>query len=180
MKSIEFLKFMMIIFNSGLRLNYPSAYNPATQVKKGILYSPIFARSVATIAEFIFYKSLTNYYGLCFYPNIYKLTLIGECLSWCYLLLQSNLFGYMEDSIWTLLQVCLIYNSVYKVKYIISGPYLLYMLIYHLPKTYELIDNKKLISYYKGATICNPDSYSLQWICLSLFFKPIIYLITVI
>ena len=46
---------ILITLNSFDRLLFPSNYSPSTSCREGILYSPYFARTLATLAEFTQY-----------------------------------------------------------------------------------------------------------------------------
>ena len=46
-----------VSINTLVRLLFPSSYMPATQAAPGFLYSPILARTLATIGEFAFYHA---------------------------------------------------------------------------------------------------------------------------
>lgn len=167
---------IFILSNSFLRLNYPSNYCPATQSKIGFLYSPIIARSLATITEIIFYTKLLYFYDL-YNIKLFYLIILGETLSWGYLLLQSDLLGFCEDSTWTILQFYLYVNSNNPLKYLLSYPYIIYMLVQHLPRTYKLINFNNLFKFYSGSTLKIPNSYCKSWLYPSLTLKPIIWLI---
>lgn len=163
---------LIILLNSGLRINYPSSYYPLTQIKRGLLYSPYMARFLANLAEFIFYYEQTKIFTTAYnIPLI--LTILGELFCWLYLLKQKAQFGFYEDCIWFILQLYFLIFSNNNFKYLISLPYLSYMLIYHLPETYRQIDYKAKPNL--NITISKPNNYNLRWITLSLFFKQICY-----
>ena len=167
-----------IVLNSLIRLGLPSSYKPLTQIKEGVLYSPVFARIIATFAEIIFYRSCTFFYGLNFDHNFpYYLTITGEIMCWLYIGLQSDLFGFCEDSIWTLLQLYfLIFSKTYS-KYIISLPFIIYMISFHLPLTYKQIKWNKLFGNYLVKIEDKPNMYNLSWQIPSLLLTPILFTI---
>ena len=172
----KLLGWILIMSNSTLRLSYPSCYHPAAQVKEGFLYSPVCARLIATATEYIFYYGLSQFYQLPFYYSTpLYLTIIGEGLSWGYLLYQSHLLGFLEDSTWTILQMYFFIFSKNQDKYLLSLPYLIYMLFFYLPKAYMIIDRSNLGSFYKKSLIQQPDSQTLLWLVPSLCCKPIIW-----
>lgn len=177
---ISLIQSSFIILNTIIRLTYPSSYCPASQIKNGLLYSPIFHRTLATIAEFVFYYSQTKYFNIIFWYNIpFYLTLTGEILSWCYLLLQSELMGFLEDSTWTIFQFYILVYSNHSIKYYISLPYILYTLFYHLPYTYRTI-HSPYIKYYTKSIVKYPDDYTNSWLIPSLLLIPVLFLIFIL
>ena len=183
LKSFDLYNFILssfIIFNSFLRIEYPSSYYPLTQTQKGFIFSPIFARIIANIAEFIFYFKLTNYYNIDFFnSNFLYIVIIGECFCWFYLLFQCSLFGLIEDFIWLFYHINICYYSSNLMKYILSYPFILYVLFIHLP--ISLFNLNLSISIYNTniKIIDNINSYNLSWQIPSLIFKPLCYLLII-
>ena len=124
-----------LIINTMVRLFMPSQYAPPRQTYSHFFSSPYFARTLATIAEPLFLEVLAACIGLEFWgaPMGY-LTILGECICWSCLLLQSKILGELEDACWMLIQM---YGAVYgkgPFVWLICRPFGAYLLFYHLPR----------------------------------------------
>ena len=167
---------ILIVFNSFIRLGFPTSYKPLTQIKKGVIYSPLFSKIIATITDFIFYYIQSTYYGIGYYKlNIYIYS-ISVIFSWCYIILQCDICGFLESVICCMLQIYYLYYGNGYSKYIIIIPYLLYMILIHLPFNYYQINFNKLIDDYK-ISIITPNLYNLSWTIPSLLIQPLLFLI---
>lgn len=126
---------IVICLNIGIRLWYPSSYCPASAVEKGFLPHPFLARFLATIAEYYYYHAQLQAFGLD--QQWFTLIIVlGEVVSWIYLLLQSEIFGLYEDTIWTILQLMIwVYTDTKDdfAKHGIVFGFVLYMCFIQLP-----------------------------------------------
>ena len=101
-----------MVTNTFIRIIWPCSYCPATQVKPGFIYSPIFARMLATVAEFGFYYAEAKCMRLKFFwAPLGFLTCSGETLCWLHIIFQSELIAWMEDFNWTILQTFVLISS---------------------------------------------------------------------
>ena len=168
--------------NSLIRMLYPSCYVPAAQAKPGLLHNPIFARVLATVAEFIFYNFETvfllgpdQYWE---YPYTGYITLLGESLCWLHLYYQSELLGWLEDSTWTMLQIVFFCSSDRLEKYYVCLPFVAYMILFHLPNMYTRWKNDfPFLHQFNGVKILQQDSDTKQWMTMSLLLKPLVFAI---
>ena len=144
--------------------------------KETIIGHPIFSRSLATFAEFIFYYYLWKWIGDKSIFPIIGLTFLGEILCWLHLLYQSELLGFIEDFTWCILFIYALYKSLKQnriVGVILFLPYILYMLFYHLPVIYKRI-KKPFFNKLGNLVITKIEKEIKRWQILSLFFKPIL------
>ena len=100
------LAVLLILTNAGLRSCHPSIYVPAQATCPHWYGSPYVARTIATGAEFAFYRQVAITLGL---HHMWSLStggyllwpwIIGETTSWLGLLLQDRIANVTEDIIW--------------------------------------------------------------------------------
>eukprot|EP00924_Labyrinthula_sp_SR-Ha-C_P009576 snap_masked-scaffold_2-processed-gene-27.56-mRNA-1 protein AED:1.00 eAED:1.00 QI:0/-1/0/0/-1/1/1/0/220 len=164
-----------LLLNSFVRLLYPSSYVPAQQSKPDILHSPIFARTLATFAEFAHFLTLgeaTDCYEAALYMAIF-----GETLCWMHLLLQSELLGFLEDFNWAVLHLYTCYMSFHQSPYFVlglAGPYFLYLGFIHFPDTLKRVWHRPMSLPFKIVT--GPiDAHTKNWVTTSMLYQPLCY-----
>jgi len=129
-----------ISLNVLIRTWMPSNYVPAQRSLKTYISSPYLARLLATIAEPIVLEGQAAAMGIPFWGSpMGWLTIIGECVSWVHLIVQSEAIGILEDSFWMSVQAaacfhCFYYGTDPFFMYIISIPFLVYMTFMHQPR----------------------------------------------
>jgi hypothetical protein len=170
-------EFMLIFLNSFIRIRYPSSYCPLLMETDNSISNPLVARTLATVAEFIFYYRETLALGIEFYGSkFFYITLLGECICWCHLLTQSELLGFCEDFICTIFQLnALVETTRLDFKCIFTG-YIIYMVFIHLPSIFTRIKPP----YFNRIHLFRPmigriDHVVRQWQILSLLSKPILF-----
>ena len=173
---------LFIILNSLIRLIYPSSYCPRTQITHSILGSPLTARTLATFAELAFYYIEAQTLQLPFWNSpLGDLTTLGEVLCWAHVLLQAELLGCIEDTIWTIYQIYAFLNSHVMLKYIVCLPYVLNATIGgHLKRQYSRVDRTALLGtapYWRTPKRVghSPDEGQRSWAAPSLLAKPVTY-----
>jgi len=174
-----------IIANSLVRIRLPSSYCPRSQARPGLLASPLTARALATLAEFAFYRAEALALGLPFWADdgprlLGLLTCLGEVLCWAHLLLQAELLGCLEDSVWTLYQVTALLQSAHPLKWVVSLPYCLSATIGgHLYRQFSRVKRPLLGAAFFWATPASvgvaPDDGVAAWAVPSLLAKPVTY-----
>lgn len=171
---------MIVCLNTVVRLSFPSCYCPAKQDGDHFVQGPMFARLLATAAEIVFYRAEAHCTGLSFVDGpVGMLTILGECVCWLHVLLQSEMLGWTEDVIWTILQVYVLFFGTKnkRLRLFICIPFILYMSFVHLPRMYKRIR----APYYKlyTRTIYNdePDDDTIAWTVPSLLLQPLVYLL---
>ena len=93
---------LFVVLNTIVRIQFPSCYCPAAGARPGILYNPLFARFLATFAEFAFYELEADWLNVPFWFSFLgNLTTLGETVCWSHIYFQSELLGWLEDCIWT-------------------------------------------------------------------------------
>jgi hypothetical protein len=164
--------------NTIIRIYYPSTYVPSSKYKDNFISSPFLARTIATIAEISFYYEEAKFLKIDFWNSYFGfLTISAELFSWCCLLFQSHMFSFFEDSLWTIIQLYALIiqnknnNSIF---YYVCLSFVLYMIIIHLPSSFNRI-KKPLINKYEKTTIKKPDQFSLSWQIPSLLILPLGY-----
>ena len=76
-----YLGAFFVCTNTIVRLCFPSSFCPASQSRRGVLCSPLLARSLATVSEFAFYEAEAEALGLPFWTGwLGVLTILGETL----------------------------------------------------------------------------------------------------
>ena len=99
---------LAILSNAALRSCNPCTYVPAQATCSQWYGSPLVARTVATVAEFAFYRQvaatlgLGRLWGVSTRGYLFWLWFIGESLSWTGLLLQDQLANAVEDIVWAI------------------------------------------------------------------------------
>eukprot|EP00392_Amoebophrya_sp_AT5.2_P000510 g511.t1 len=194
---------LLVCANTVVRLKYPSSYMPARQVGTAFWKSPIFARVLATLCEFAFYKLEAYTFGLPFYTvaedgsfhlgTLGLLATVGELLCWCHVLLQSELLGWLEDCTWTTLQIStllLLSNSdaaCYHLALALLLPYILHMKLLLLPRQFKRIVSQWRLASAEGRRMVlangwrgvkknsNPDAGTLSWMTTSLLAAPAMF-----
>ena len=182
-----------ISINSAVRINFPSCYVPASRSSASFISSPIFARILATVAEFIFYAVEARAFGLAFcnYDDVFDvkqwgalcvLTTLGETICWSHIILQSELLGWIEDSTWAFLQLCATvlpsaHNGLNLTRMLIPSIFATYMLVNHLPRMFLRVRKAPFIGKHSPfrCPVENPDTVTLAWQIPSLVAKPIVY-----
>ena len=170
-----------IALNTIVRVAYPSQYCPASQAGTSLLYSPVLARTLATVAEFVFYEAEARVLGLVFWGGpLGIMTMAGEALCWGHVLLQSEILGFVEDCTWTLLQLVAVLTSASPLRFVVAAPFCVYMLFRHLPRMAKRLAPSRSGSsgwYHWGvrAPLRVPDSDTLAWTVPSLLAKPVTY-----
>ena len=164
---------VIVLLNSIIRLTFPSVYVPATRTSNSILSHPLLARSLATVAEWVVYKALVEWYGL--EDRIMLLVAMGEIVSWTHVLLQSEVLGFVEDFIWTLFHANALANCTQNHLFAtwISFPFVCYMTIIHLPWVISKIQWK--VCVYSGAKMGKQDFGTKVWTTLSLVLQPVVF-----
>lgn len=166
---------LAVAANTAVRLLLPSSYCPASQTFPGILGHPVTARGLATIAELIFYYREAVALGLGFWgAPLGYLTIAGETLCWLHLAFQSELLGWIEDATWTLLQAVAFLTSNSSVRWVVAAPFVLYMLIVHLPRQLPRI-RRPFFLRWSGSRLSQPDQDTFAWVVPSLLAKPITF-----
>ena len=171
----------MVYLNSFIRVVYPSSYVPYTASTKNPIGHPITARILATIGELIFYYKESEWLNkngdngiLIFY-----LAIIGECLCWIYVVKQSELFGFLEDCTWFIAQLFACYTLILQYRFFdlfLISLFIIYMLLIHLPNTFQRVDFKKpIINRLPQLIIAEQDQHTKQWVNLSLICLAAIY-----
>ena len=100
------LAVLAILTNAILRSYNPSTYVPAQSTCHRWYGSPYVARTVATAAEFVFYRQVAITLGLGYLWTatadgyLFWLWVVGESTSWLGLLSQDRIANATEDIIW--------------------------------------------------------------------------------
>lgn len=103
---------VIISLNPLVRYFFPSQYVPARNSRPYWISHPCLARFLATIGEPIFLWAEAMCIGVPFWNGpMGWLTIAGESISWVHLLLQSELFGKIEDSTWVLVQIVALFTG---------------------------------------------------------------------
>ena len=129
---------LLLVQNIVIRLKFPSRYYPATASIKGFIASPIYARSIAYVAEFAMYELWAVWIGVDFWGSnkLWAIVLFGECISTLGVLLQAEFLLKLEDSTWAIHAIYMAYLSYPKNLWAMSFFFLfsLYLILYHLPR----------------------------------------------
>lgn len=130
---------LALSFNCGLRTVYPSQYVPYQQTCDSLYCSPFFARSVATMAEFYFYREIAASANLrrLWTGNrqfLFQLWVVGECVSWTGLLMQNSMLNASEDVIWFVwYMICYVSTKQIDIEHLVAL-ILSFYIAWHLPK----------------------------------------------
>lgn len=175
---------LSLCLNTVVRTQFPCQYTMAAASSKGLLYHPITARCIATVAEFLMYQARADWirqpcYGdLKSWENVALLGwigIIGEIVCWSQLLLQSEFLNVCEDTIWAIqaaVEACYAWNNT---QFVIFGLFASYLFLYHLPRIALRIDyTKPLGEGWKGVKIQRPDLDTMSWMSPMLLFLPIL------
>eukprot|EP00511_Aplanochytrium_stocchinoi_P007056 CAMPEP_0204834274 /NCGR_PEP_ID=MMETSP1346-20131115/19372_1 /ASSEMBLY_ACC=CAM_ASM_000771 /TAXON_ID=215587 /ORGANISM="Aplanochytrium stocchinoi, Strain GSBS06" /LENGTH=217 /DNA_ID=CAMNT_0051967487 /DNA_START=107 /DNA_END=757 /DNA_ORIENTATION=+ len=152
-----------MLSNSVVRIASPSSYVPARQIREGFIYGPVFARILATMAEFTFYYTEGVASGGL--SVILPLTIFGESMCWLHLLLQSELLGFIEDCTWATVHGYAIYCSFAFNRPLAIGlgvPYMSYTLLKHLPDTFRRVLHTPLTHPF-SISVGPLDPHSVTW-----------------
>lgn len=170
---------LMVYLNSIIRVLYPSSYVPYTASTKSLIGHPITARILATFGELIFYYKESEWLRNENGSLIFYLSIFGECLCWIYVIKQSELFGFLEDCTWFIAQCFACYILILESRYfdcILISTFVIYMILIHLPNTFNRIDfEKPIVKSLPPVIIAKQDPHTRQWVNLSLIALAIIY-----
>lgn len=187
---------IFIIANSLVRIGLPSSYCPRSQARGGWLAAPHVARSLATVAELAFYAAEAAALGLPFWAApLGGLTLLGESLCWAHVLLQAELLGCLEDTVWTIYQAYALLMSTAPIKLVVCLPYVLNATVGgHLRRQYSRVAPPRVLlrvllrldvrelfrggaPYWRAPPRIGtlPDLHVHSWSVQSLLAKPVTY-----
>jgi len=139
-----------------------------------LIYSPIVARAIATIAELCFYQAEANWLRMEFFgASIGRLAIVGELVCWSHLLLQSDLVGNIEDTIWTLMYAKMAVNAKTNLQFTFYAVFCAFMIVVHLPRMFQRSNLR--FPLYRGAVVKTPDADTKAWVVPMLFAMPLIY-----
>lgn len=164
---------LFIALNALLRSTFPTSYVPAVQSHPSIIFHPFVIRTLATIAEYDFYKLEAEVFQ---FEGWFAVFCIGETVSWCHLLLQSEALGLLEDSVWVLFQMFILFTQDVDVYYWCILAYITIVANCHLHQLYQRI-KPPYLSLYRGVQYKHVDSYSACWIIASVWLKAVVYII---
>lgn len=163
---------VLIAANTIGRITFPVQYVPASQSRPGFFFGPLWARCLATLAELSFYYVESLLLDL---PAIFYISILGEIICWLHIYFQSELGGFIEDCTWTFLQtVALLFGSHLLTRLVVCLPFVLHMLLYHLPRMSARL-RPPHIRRYKGSILLPPDDDTMAWVVSSLIAKPITF-----
>ena len=175
--SWDILRSLFVVANTIVRIQYPSCYCPASGARPGLLYNPLFARFLATFAEFAFYELEAEWLGVPFWYSFFgNLTTVGEMMCWAHIYFQSELLGWIEDCIWTTYQAVAAYFLYPNKSMIVPAPFAICMVSFHLPRMFKRIE-KPYYSEWMGVDVKEPDDDTKAWVLPSLVLKPLVYAI---
>ena len=101
-----------IMFNVVVRTQWPTCYNPGLSANSSWYAHPYTARTIATIAELFFYYTMAKWTNVPSLDGFLgPLCIFGEFVSWMGVLLQSEFVGFLEDCVWTVHTVTMLYMS---------------------------------------------------------------------
>lgn len=159
-----------IAVNTIWRIAFPVQYVPASQVRPGFFFGPIWARCLATGAELSFYYVESVLLDL---PAIFFIAIAGEIICWLHICFQSELGGFIEDCTWTFLQaVAVVFGSHLLTRLVVCLPFVLHMSLYHLPRMSRRLQAPH-INRYEGSIVQPPDADTMVWVVSSLIAKPL-------
>ena len=101
--SCKLISFALILANCLIRSKCPSQYVPLQRTCSVFWGSPYFARTLATFAEFAFYRQVAITLGLShmwWFGSLLAIWVVGELLSWIGLVLQNRIANATEDVVW--------------------------------------------------------------------------------
>lgn len=170
----------LVLINTIVRLVFLSSYCPASQYYSGFFKGPCFARIIATMAELIFYYEEARFFGCSFFGLIGFIVVIAEVLCWAHLCFQSELLGWIEDILWTFLQLYIYFSATQNLSYrgIICLSFAFYMTVFHLPRMYKRIQIP-LVRKYTSSLISSSDKDTLIWTIPSLLLQVVLYILFV-
>lgn len=134
------VSFVCILLNCIVRSWCPSQYVPYQRTCKLWLGSPHTARTIATFAEFAFYRQASITLGIKYlwYTKengiglLLWLWIFGESLSWTGLVAQNAVANAMEDVVWSVWFAVALFCSKRLVRYIMV-PVIMVYIVWHLP-----------------------------------------------
>lgn len=142
--TVRTVSFMAILANCVVRSLCPSQYVPYRRTCESSLGSPYTARTIATVAEGVFYHQVALSLGLqrLWYTKtmgggvLLWLWCVGEVLSWIGLVYQSAAADALEDMVWGVWFTLALLWSTRKIRYILVPVVFVYLLL-HLPNVYS-------------------------------------------
>lgn len=164
---------LFIFFNALLRTTYPTSYVPAVQTHEAIVFHPMMIRTLATIAEYEFYEKQATIFNFEEWFVIYA---VGECISWLHLLFQSEVLGMLEDIVWVVFQICILFTMEVNVHFWLILVYVSVVVYGHLPQLYKRIQPPYWQTYTVTRFEPQLDMYSSTWIKASVGLKLLVYL----
>lgn len=170
----KLVSFIFIFLNCAIRSCYPSQYVPIQQTCNLYIGSPYFARALATVAEFAFYRQVVfslDILHLWYYGWLLGIWFVAEVLSWIGLLFQSKIANSMEDFLWMcwFIVAFLASNKTFRV---ILLPIILIYIVVDFPMLYEsFYSDENVERYVSDLASCG------DWVVGSVCGKLLIYLI---
>lgn len=159
---VTWIAFWIITLNAVVRSICPSIYVPAQKTCLEWYGSPFVARTIATVAEFFFYRQVAHtlcitdswWYtdsvhsplsscfsnvGWSYAGVLFWIWLIGETLSWIGLCFQNSNANALEDTVWCIWFIVAFCLSNHWSRFILV-PIVLYYILIHLPSLIPTLD----------------------------------------
>ena len=177
---IKCISFILILSNCIIRSRCPSQYVPIQRTCRHYLGSPYFARTLATFAEFAFYRQVARTIGLSslwFYGVLLGLWFVAELLSWIGLIFQNQLANATEDITWCIWFIVAFCYSSSPARFLLI-PIILYYAFVHIPFLIRDLQSNTVNQNNKDPLVEKLDK-SGYWVVMSVKVKLIVYLLFV-
>ena len=176
----KLISFALILANCVIRSKCPSQYVPMQRTCATFWGSPYFARTLATFAEFAFYRQVARTLGIShmwWFGSLLGIWIIGECLSWIGLVLQNRVANATEDIMWCVWFIVAYLCSTNEAKYVLI-PIIAYYVLVHIP---FLIKDLKESANTQNQTPEHVDKLNTSgyWVVMSVIAKLILYILFV-
>ena len=177
----------LVLLNAGIRGACPSSYVPAARTSKSFYGSVVFARALATVAEYAFYQQEARSLGLDHLwlgegtskadappRTLFWLWCIGEVCSWLALLLQSQALNFLEDTIWCVWQLVAFTSSTQPVRWVLA-PVIAYYVCLHLPQLIGSVDFET--APMQEVFVQRLDDVATAWVVPSVLAKVVLFVV---
>ena len=179
---VKCISFVLIFLNFSIRTVCPSQYVPYQRTCKNVWGDPYFARTLATFAEFAFYRQVTQsldiqdlWYSDKGVGSLLILWMNAESLSWFGLVFQSYEANALEDVLWCVWFTLAFVYGKNNIRYVLL-PIVVYYICFHIPqlvKDYQQQQQQKVLSY-----VSTLDA-SGSWVVPSVAAKLVFYILFV-
>ena len=184
------VSFACILVNCVVRSWCPSQYVPYQRTCKSWIGSPYTARTIATFAEFAFYRQASITLGISdlWYTEengvgmLLWLWIFGEGLSWTGLVAQNAVANAVEDVVWSVWFAVALFRSKRPIRYIMVPVILVYVL-WHLPHALSGLFNDPATHTRTPSTtntLVSQLDDSGRWVVPSVVAKLALYVVLVV